>query len=210
MRDLSAASDACLSGIRRELLAGRTAGWSEWRAANHADVTERTFWRLLKRAKSLPSVVDRDVKAAVSAVTELAKMTPADAAVAPPPESLRRADADGPVQVIQILRSCLSDCEVLRAYSLGPSMADGSRSIRNPTMFAKAADIKIDLVDAMVKLSERALDLDRMKQLFDVILTEIGKESPDLQFRVMKRFHGLDAVRGYSDYTAPKSGKQNA
>lgn len=76
-------------------------------------------------------------------------------------------------------------------------------------MFAKAADIKIDIIGAMAKLNERALDLQKIKQLFDLVITELRAESPELCRRVLDRFRGLDSERGFTDYSPP-NGENNA
>lgn len=158
---------------------------------------------MLARARALPSVRDRAVRNAVAAVNELSRMAPTDAAVAPPPVPLRRADADGPIEVLAILRGCIADTEALRWWSLGPPRPDGSQPVRNPQYFARATELKIELVEAMVKLSERALDLQRMKALFDAVMSALGDAAPQVRDRVAKRLHGIDALRGFSDYSPP-------
>ena len=197
MRELSATSEKCFLAIKKELLAGRQNGWNAWRAENFPETTERTLWRLIAKARAaLPSVPSRDVKNAVAAVNELQRMTATDATVAAPPAALRSRDAEGPIAVLAVLRGAIADAAAVREWSLGPARPDGTRPIRNAQFFAKAAEISADLVNTMLRVSERAWEMQRTKQLFDLIIDEIGKESPDLRDRILKRFHAIGAERG--------------
>jgi hypothetical protein len=196
-REISDESDACLVDVRAHIRQFGATNWSELRA-RHPAIKDRTFWRLVQKAKKSPSLRARAAQNAISALREVASMVPAEALSVAPPEAVRKTTkgAAGCVDLQAELRDMLSDAEKIREYALGAPDESGARKIKNPQIFAKAVSLKRELVESLVKNWTAAFDTRRMQEFYDVVIDEIGRASPDVQSDIVQRLGALIQEHG--------------
>ena len=97
------------------------------------------------------------------------------------------------------LESLYADAELLRAYAVTKGYdVDGNEQtkIKLPNYFSQSIKLRADLLEGAVKALQQVYDYQRIQHFHDLILAEIGKESPDCARRITERLAQLDQQHG--------------
>lgn len=84
------------------------------------------------------------------------------------------------------------DAQLMRNFAVKVD-ADGNRRVRVPRALHDAHRMRCDLIRMALQHSATAWSVERMRGFYDVIIAEIGAESPDMQRRVLGRLRKLNA-----------------
>ena len=161
-------------------------GSKRWRVvrARHPGVSASTFWRAVRAAKadlaaedmrivseqsirSLPAHPDREDESG-NVAAAVAQSVP-----------LR-------VDFLGAYRQLFADVAALRQSALN---ADGS--VRSPAIFDRSIRRRLALIARSVKLMSQIYSVRNVRRFFDVLVFELGSESPDLQSRFVARLRQL-------------------
>jgi hypothetical protein len=196
-RELSEESDACLADVRAHIRQFGATNWSAVRE-KHPKIQDRTFWRIVKKAKASPSFRSREVQTAMATMREVASMLPAEALSVGPPAAVRKTtkEAANCLNLQAELRDMMADSEKIRDFALGAPDENGDRKVKNPLIFAKAVSLKRDLVESLVKTWTASFDTRRMQEFYDVVIDEIGRASPEVQSDIVQRLGALIQENG--------------
>jgi hypothetical protein len=188
--------------IERHLMRVGEKDWREVRA-KYPGVPESTFFRYVAEAKRKladPQLVEE----ARQKLTERAAATPAEVKltaaaaclpVAPSPDFIAKSGPKGIVSIdlLEKFELLYADAVKLRDYSLNEE-----DKIRNPLYFTQSITSRDRILNTALSAMRAIWDLRRMQNLYDAIIEEIGRVSPELQQAVVERLAELDARHGLS------------
>jgi hypothetical protein len=87
-------------------------------------------------------------------------------------------------------------CDALQDYAWPRDPVTGVRRLRNPLMLVQAVRLRNGMLDLWVKHQATIYNVDRMRELYNLIIEEVGKTSPDLQRIILVRLRELNNRRG--------------
>ena len=183
------------------------------------EVHEQTKWRWLRQAKeadvSKPQLVnakaklvqkikkiggtDRQREAEEAGVEKIARHLPA----APSPNYIARTGEAGMANLdfVAEIHALYADAQKLRAYAMKTKVdADGevTEVINNPAAFDKSILRRASLIETAIKTVQEVWDLRQMQNFYQIVIEEIGEESPECQRRIMERLAALNARQGFT------------
>ena len=180
--------------------------WDKVRG-KYRDVPDPTWWRWVKRVRdgiatgeSLATARRKlSKREKSSAPDELAAKVASNLPVAPSPDYIARNGEKGlqNIDYLEAINGLFQDSLKLREYSLNK---DGG--IRIPAFFEKSIRSRLDVLNTGASLLQQVYDLRRMEAFYQAILEEIGKESTELQHRVIARLARLNEATGFSYHPA--------
>jgi hypothetical protein len=117
--------------------------------------------------------------------------------------------ADDPVKMqtafnfLAFFRGIIDDSEALRMHSLfrnpdGTAMLneDGTVKIKNPNLLGQNILQRRNLADTYLNAYATVYDAQRIEELYNAIIEEIGTVSPDVQRAILVKMRELDNRRG--------------
>ncbi len=116
----------------------------------------------------------------------------------PPPEALTADPVPATRRALDFwneLDSLLADADLLRSYALANG-ADGRLKVRVPRALVDAANMRRDLLRLALQQSEAAWSASRAQSFFDVLIAEVGAESPECQRRILERLRTVGGEAG--------------
>lgn len=183
------------------------------------EVHEQTKWRWLRQAKeadvSKPQLInakaklvqkikkiggtDRQREAEEAGVEKIARHLPA----APSPNYIARTGEAGMANLdfVAEIHALYADAQKLRAYAMKTKVdADGevTEVINNPAAFDKSILRRASLIETAIKTVQEVWDLRQMQNFYQIVIEEIGEESPECQRRIMERLAALNARQGFT------------
>lgn len=189
--------------VAEHLLSNGSADWSAVRAA-FPEVSDSTFWRVVRSQKKEHGLGAGDAKAKAVKVAKAVKKAreelPAEMVV---PAYVRSRNttpekAAATVDYLAQINEALSVADLLRDYS-----KNDKGGVKIPAFLRDSARLRLDSIKAGVAAAAFLADVRRMEEFYQAVVEEIGKESPEMQLRVLKRLHeigqkhGIGAVGGY-------------
>lgn len=115
---------------------------------------------------------------------------PSPAVVAADPGNSARA-----FQFFQFFNKIVGDAELLRGTAVVKN-EDGTEKVRNPAMLEKSMRGRLAILDTYLHSVETVYNMERIRELYDLVIEEVGKASPDIQMAVLARLRELDNRRG--------------
>lgn len=115
---------------------------------------------------------------------------PSPAVVAASPGDSARA-----FQFFAFFNSIVADAELLRGTAVARN-EDGSEKVRNPAMLEKSMRGRLAILDTYLHSVETVYNMERIRELYELVIEEVGKASPDIQMAVLARLRELDNRRG--------------
>jgi hypothetical protein len=166
-------------------------GSKRWRVvrARHPGVSASTFWRAVRAAKADLAAEDMRI-VSEQGIRNLAAHPDRE-------DGNAAADAQSVPQRVDFLgayRQLFADVATLRQSALN---ADGS--VRSPAIFDRSIRRRLALIARSVKLTSQIYSLRNVQRFFDVLLLEIGSESPALQRRFLARLRQLQQLSDRGD-----------
>jgi hypothetical protein len=136
---------------------------------------------------------DRDLYTASTALTSpLVPAPPAD-----PPMLVGEVDDTGDQGFFEDQLSCMrADIALLHEYAAPRDQQTGIRRLRNPVMLVSVTRLRSAMLDLWVRNQSTIFNVDRMRELYNLIIEEVGKVSPDLQRVILVRLRELNQRRG--------------
>lgn len=173
------------------------------------DVSRPTFYRYLKIAReALESAAAADSPAALrmaqarihSQVAQPAKTMAAVKAHMPvmPSPAVIAGDPGAASQAFKFFaffQSIVEDADLLRSTAVVVD-ADGKQKVRNPAMLDKVITRRLGIAQTYLNAFEAVYNAERIQQLYEVIVEEVGKASPEVQMAVLAVMRELDNKRG--------------
>lgn len=202
---------AALAAIKLHLQTKGSANWHHV-LEQFPDVPDPTMWRWIREVKAdAPSKTelitakarlkqrikgatnDRRTEAIENGTEAIAKHIPAAPSLAYVAKNGSKALEN--IDFSHEIKALYADAMMLRAYSVRVT-DDGVESIKNPQVFERQIGRRTDLIEAGLKMMQEIWDLRTMQGFYETIITEIGKESPDTQRRIMDRLRALNSRAG--------------
>lgn len=153
--------------------------------------------KLVQRVKKLPPDA-RTIEASENGTTHIAKHLPAS----PSPNYIARNGEAGlqTLDFVAEIHALYGDATKLRNYALSVSTDEATgekvEKIKNPAAFDKSIVRRANLLETAIKAVQEVWDLRTMQAFYETIIEEIGRESPEVQRRIMQRLADLNAKAG--------------
>lgn len=202
---------AVKEAIRKHLASAGSAGWQVV-IDQFPDVSPSSMWRWIKEAKadgaSRPDLVnarskiaasiknirnDRVVEMRENKTEKIARQIPAG----PSPAYVAK-NGEQAIQQLDFaseIHALYADAMMLREASVKRA-EDGSEAIKNPVLFERQIARRTSLIETGIRTIQELWDLRTMQAFYETIITEIGKESPECQRRILARLQELNARQG--------------
>lgn len=199
-----------------------TVGSTNWKDlfARFPDVHEQNMWRWIRALKkaevSKPQLInakaklvqkikkiggtDRQREAEEDGTERIAKHLPA----APSPNYIARTGEAGMANLdfVAEIHKLYADATMLRAYAMkskvDPDTGERTEAINNPAAFDKSILRRASLIETAIKTVQEVWDLRQMQNFYQIVIEEIGEESPECQRRIMERLAALNARQGFT------------
>lgn len=104
------------------------------------------------------------------------------------------------IDFVAEIQTLYRDATMLRAYAVkervDPVTGEMVEVINNPAAFDKSIARRADLLETAIRAVQEVWDLRTMQNFYETIIEEIGKESPEVQRRILERLAVLNAKSG--------------
>ena len=104
-------------------------------------------------------------------------------------------DAIAAFNFFGFFNSIVRDAELSRGIAITVN-EDGTEKVKNPVMLDRNLARRLNILDTYLKSVETVYNMDRIRELYDLIIEEVGKADPDVQQSVLVRLRDLDNKRG--------------
>lgn len=96
----------------------------------------------------------------------------------------------------------VKDAELARdsTVTIGP---DGEQKIRNPVMMDRSIARRLSIIETYLHSIETVYNAERLRDLYELIIEEVGKADPDIQQAVLARLRALNNKRGLTMAARP-------
>lgn len=202
-RNIPERKDECIAVIHKAL-AALPDGASLDRAAitdQFPEINRATIWSWCRRIES-GRPERSELNAAAQAIRDRAQSGAADHLPAVPmPAAIARDGGRALRQLdfaVEIPR-LYSDAEMLRAFSVKELEGEDGQPverIKNPVAFEKSIKARASLIETSLKVLQEVWDMRMMQQFNELIVEEIGRESPECQRRILQRLALLNQRNG--------------
>lgn len=194
-----ARKEECLAAIRKHLNDGGTVLTPVYEQFPEIPKPTIFRWAELEKnnrptARELTQAHQAIEERIESGVAEHLPVLPAPAAIARGGEAALRK-LDFAVEIPKLY----SDAEMLRAFSVKEMVGEDGQAvekIRNPVAFEKSIKARASLIETSLKVLQEIWDMRAMQHFYEMIIDEIGRESPDCQRRIQERLAALNHRHG--------------
>ena len=197
-----------IAAIREHLMLEGPANWDAT-MARFPDVSRSTFFRYIKEvresiegaaAEDSPGALKLAQKTIRTRVESTAKtqerirehlpVAPSPAVVAAAPQDALKA-----FNFFAFFDQIVRDVELSRgsAVTVNP---DGTEKVKNPVLLDRNLARRLSIIETYLHSIETVYNMERIRELYDLIIEEVGKASPDLQQAVLVRLRELNNRRG--------------
>lgn len=196
--------DEVVAAIRKQLLTAEATLDMPALYAQFPEVPQPTIWRWANLEKN-QQPTQRQLTQAAQAIEErvaagaagdLLPAVPSPAAIARDGgKALRKLDFGAEIPKLY------SDAEMLRAFAVKDvELEDGQHveRIKNPVAFEKSIKARASLIETSLKVLQEVWDMRAMQAFNEMIVEEIGRESPECQRRILQRLALLNQRHGIS------------
>ena len=118
--------------------------------------------------------------------------------VAPSPTGLVGLGSENVGEVFIFLEQfneLVRDMKMLRKHSV-ELQADGEEKIKNPMLFDRSLGRRLELLETWLHSQDMVWNLERMQELYMMIIEEVGKVDADTQQAILSRIRTLNNKRG--------------
>src|SRR5579862_3582361 len=199
-----AARESCLADIRQHL---ESHGPRDRKIvqARHPNVPDRRFWRYVAQVRGTGAKVKNytpdpeSIRNAIQTMTKRAEIAEAKTHIPRPPPAIIAAggiEARRKLDFLEHLDGMLSDCDMLREYSMREDPETGKKKIHNPMYFTQSIKLRAEVLNTAISAMKALWDIQRMQNFYDVIVHEVTKLDASTGRAIMERLQELDAQRG--------------
>ena len=175
------------------------------------DVSAATFWRWVKEAKAnIETAAGKQGNAALALkqkqIRSQVELRPervqreirAQLPVAPSPAVIAASSPELMRETFNFMaffHEIVADSKLLRESTVIKD-AEGNTRLRNPMMMDKSIQRRLSIMETYLHSIETIYNVERLRELYNLIITEVGKVSPDLQRVILVRLRELNNKRG--------------
>lgn len=183
-------------------------GWDEV-LARFPDTSSATFHRMVKEVRESITlnasaespaalrIAQRRIQKMEPTVQEMQAAAGQQLPCAPSPAIIAGLGSEGPraINIIAKIDRVFADGEMLRSFSVLKG-EDGVEKIKNPIIFAKSAKLRLETIAGYLQAMAQTYNFERIQDLYDILLDEIGKASPEVQYAILMRLKAANNSRG--------------
>lgn len=198
---------AVLKDIRDHMLIEGPRNW-DMLMAKYPDVSRATFWRMIREVREQVEstagdspgqirAMQKRIRARVANPEQTTERIKAHLPVAPSP-AVVAADPAGAMKAFDFFAffdRIVKDAELSRAANVRTA-EDGTERIINPAMFDRNIARRLAILETFLHSMEAVYNFERIRELYQVIVEEVGKADPDVQQAVLARLRALNDKRG--------------
>ena len=121
---------------------------------------------------------------------------------APPPAFVAKNGDKGlrEIDFVGEIQSLYADAKLMRAHAMkkvvDPATGEETEEIDNTQVFDRSILRRTDILETAIRAVEQVWDLRMMQNFYELIIEEIGLESPACQRRIMERLQLLNERHG--------------
>jgi hypothetical protein len=180
-------------------------GSHDWTAirSRYGEVPDTTWWRWVRQVKADAADQERLAAAKRDLIERALSTSEADkllsiarnlpASVSPDFIAKNGSEGHQSLDILAHFNELYADAMLLREYAM-----DSDGRVKAPVFFAQAINLRDSLLNTAMKAAQMVWDLRRMQQFFDIIVEEIGNESPTTKLAILDRLKKLNAKWGYN------------
>lgn len=190
--------DECIAAIKKHLAAG--GGEMKPIYEQFSEIPRPTIFRWAQlEKKGQPTQLE--MSRAARAIQERAEAGVIDHLPAVPSPGAIARDGGAAIRSLDFaaeIPKLYADAEMLRAFSVKDVEVDGRQveRIKNPVAFEKSIKARASLIETSLKVLQEVWDMRAMQQFNELIVDEIGRESPECQRRILQRLALLNQRNG--------------
>lgn len=170
-------------------------------------LTRSTFFRLVKEVRSeMDSIAFDEGPGALEVTRKLIRgrttRDPAEEAkahlpVAPSPAIVAASpkDALSAFQFFVQFDKIVKDADLLRDSSMVKD-ENGKVRVKNPALLEKSIRGRLAILETYLNSVEVVYNVERIRELYDIVIDEIGKVSPEVQHAILARLRVVNNRRG--------------
>lgn len=183
-------------------------GWPEL-MAKFPDTSRATFFRYIKdvregmeaAAAARPGAdlkaVQKRIRSQVQAPDQAARRFKAQLPATPSPAVLM--GLGGGVEDVFNFMGCfnqlMGDSHMMRSASVSIT-PEGGEKLKNPALMDKSIARRLELMETWLKSQDMIWNIDKMQELYHLIIEEVGKVDPETQQAILSRIRTLNNQRG--------------
>lgn len=193
--------------IREHILIEGPRNWDTL-MSKYPDVSRATFWRMVRETRermegNVPDTpgamrdLQHRIRARVQPADQVTEKIKAHLPVAPSPAVVAAApqDAMRAFNFFAFFDRLVKDAEMLRNHSVTVG-EDGVEKLRNPRVMERSIARRDGLLQTYLQSVQVVYNVERVRELYDLIIDEVAKETPEMQQRVLARLRALNNKRG--------------
>ncbi len=202
-RKLETDRDAIKLAISEQLALNGNVSWETFKE-KYTHLARPTFFRYLAQVREEMEAVAADrggqelklmqrrIKRQVRTPEITEKKLKANLPVAPSPAVLVGIGpaASDVFDFMASFNDIVADVKMLRDASVTPN-GEGGYKLKNPMLMDKSVGRRIELIDTWVKTQDLVWNLERMQELYRVVIEEVGKADPETQQAILARIRTL-------------------
>ncbi len=197
-----------IKAIHQHLMLVGPRNWDDL-MAKYPEVSRPTFFRYIKAARdSVEATAAADSPGALklaqqrihaagpnpartmAGIKSHLPTSPSPAVIAAAPGSASQA-----FKFFEFFEAIVSDADLLRGTAVVVDAA-GQQKVRNPAMLEKVIGKRLAIAETYLHAFEAVYNAERIRELYEIIVEEVGKAAPDVQLAVLARMRELDNKRG--------------
>lgn len=200
---------AVLTAITEHLNLHGPSNWDEL-MARYPMVSRATFFRWVKEAKetiesqamahgtAALKLAQQRIRSSVETPQQTQKQIKAQLPVAPSPAII--ADLPGQVAAqtfdfMAFFGRVVADTELVRQAAVTTD-AEGKEKAKNPVLLDNNIRRRLGVIETYLHSMETVWNLERMQELYRLVIEEVGKADPDTQRAILARLRDLNNKRG--------------
>ncbi len=95
------------------------------------------------------------------------------------------------------IKQLMNDSNMMRSASVKIN-ADGTEKLSNPMLMDKSIARRLELLETWLKSQDMVWNIEKMQELFHIIIDEVGKTDPDTQQAIIAKMRTLNNRQGFN------------
>lgn len=194
--------------IAEHLAINGPTGWPDL-MAQYPDTSRATFFRYIKEvregieaaAAARPGTdikaMQKRIRAQVQAPAQTERRLKAQLPATPSPAVLLGL-GNGASDVFNFMacfNQLMGDSHMMRSASVSIA-PDGAERLKNPNLMDRSIARRLELMETWLKSQDMIWNIEKMQELYYLIIEEVGKVDPDTQQAILSRIRTLNNQRG--------------
>lgn len=156
----------------------------EANAAERGGAELRVMQKRIKSQTRTPEITEKKLKANVPATPSPAALVGMGGAV------------EEVFNFMAHFNELLRDTKMMRDASVTINQADGTEKLKNPMLMDKSVSRRLDLIETWLRSQDMIWNFERMQELYQAIIEEVGKADADTQQAILARVRMLNDRTG--------------